>query len=150
MKTRSFCRTQWMDFSRCQTKVYVHNKTGPLNPISYHLTRGPKYIVVPPRSPASVPEPIGTPSDSILHWSKWLGFAFYYVNDWFIINFQPHQNKMQPFWNVLFWNLLRTEYALFRMCSKQNVLKMKLAVLLMCEQCKVSLKGKLPSYLKVW
>ena len=27
-------------------------------------------IVIPPRSPASVPEPIGTPSDGILHRSK--------------------------------------------------------------------------------
>ena len=112
-------------------------------------------IVVPPRSPASVPEPIGMPSDNILHWSEWLGFVVYYVNDWFTINFKPYQNKMHPFWNVLFWKLLRTEYALFRMCSKQNVLKMKFAykkesVLLKCEQCKVSLKGKLPSYLKVW
>ena len=26
-------------------------------------------IVIPPRSPASVPEPIGTPSDGILHQS---------------------------------------------------------------------------------
>jgi hypothetical protein len=26
-------------------------------------------IVIPPRSPASVPEPIGTPSDDILHQS---------------------------------------------------------------------------------
>ena len=84
-------------------------------------------IVVPPRSPASVPEPIGMPSDNILHWSEWLGFVVYYVNDWFIINFKPYQNKMHPFWNVLFWNLLRTEYVLFRMCSKQNVLKMKFA-----------------------
>ena len=37
-------------------------------------------IVIPPRSPASVPEPIGTPSDCILHWSEWPGFAVYYVN----------------------------------------------------------------------
>ena len=36
--------------------------------------------VIPPRSPASVPEPIGTPFDVILHQSKWPGFVGYYVN----------------------------------------------------------------------
>jgi hypothetical protein len=37
-------------------------------------------IVVPPRSPESVPEPIRTPSDGILHRFEWPGFAVYYVN----------------------------------------------------------------------
>ena len=37
-------------------------------------------IVIPPRSPASVPELIGTPSDGILHRSEWPGFVVYYVN----------------------------------------------------------------------
>ena len=37
-------------------------------------------IFIPPKSLASVPESIGTPSDNILHWLKWPGFVVYYVN----------------------------------------------------------------------
>ena len=36
-------------------------------------------IVIAPRSPTSVPEPIGTPSDGIFYRSKWPGFVVYYV-----------------------------------------------------------------------
>ena len=32
-------------------------------------------IVIPPSSPASLPEPIETPSDSIMHQSEWPGFV---------------------------------------------------------------------------
>ena len=37
-------------------------------------------MVIPPRSPASVPEPIGTQSEGILHGSEWPGFVVYYIN----------------------------------------------------------------------
>ena len=54
-------------------------KISPLNCISYHLTRGVQ-IVMPPRSPASVPELMGMPSNGNLHPFKWPGFVVYHVN----------------------------------------------------------------------
>ena len=37
-------------------------------------------ILIPPKSPKSVSEPIRTPSDGILYQSKWPGFVVYYAN----------------------------------------------------------------------
>ena len=48
----------------------LFTKTGPLNRISYHLFDQGVQIVIPPRSLASVPEPIRMSFDGILHRSE--------------------------------------------------------------------------------
>ena len=53
-------------------------------------------IVIPPRIVANVPEPIGTPSDGILHWSNcWLFRQYFAVILWIINKYLIFTSK---FW----------------------------------------------------